>query len=178
MKKPATNLQPEPQGAAAALAWIASQEAQGRAELDAAKASLKIAIANREQIADEAAGEAAQRAVNRAKGDLDDAMERHFKLLKQLRDFDRSVAPEKRSAEETVTRDEGAQFVAKFVIYMRTATERIKESVPRIRECATNEAGFEMLDSALSEEFRNAMRMAVENEHLPAWWRDAMEGAL
>lgn len=93
--------------------------------------------------------------------------------------LDRSVEPSKRSAEETITREEGAQFVTKFTIYMRTATERLKENiVPRIRESATNEDGFLVVDATLSEEFRNAMRMAVENDHLPKWAQDAMEAAL
>lgn len=93
--------------------------------------------------------------------------------------LDRSVDPVKRSAEETITREEGAKLFSMFVIYMRTAVERIKENiVPRIRESATNEEGFVIVDATLSEEFRSAIKSAVENQNLPAWGIDAVEGAI
>lgn len=168
----------EPSGAGAALAWIASKEADGRKVIDELEKELRNSIAIQRETM-EGNGEEIDRIVRRCQNNLDDAMERHHKLLKQLRDFDKAVAPEKRSAEETITREEGAKLFSMFVIYMRTAIERIKENiVPRIRESATNEEGFVIVDATLSEEFRSAIKSAAENQNLPSWGIDAVEGAI
>lgn len=116
---------------------------------------------------------------------LADALKRWKTFADMVHKFDRSVDPVKRSAEESITREEGSQFVRLFVIYMRTGVERLKENiVPRIRESATNEDGFLVVDLTLSAEFRSAMRSAVENQSkegfggLPQWAEDAVESAL
>lgn len=116
---------------------------------------------------------------------LGDALKRWKTFADMVHKFDRSVDPVKRSAEESITREEGAKLFTMFTIVMRTAVERLKENiVPRIRESATNEDGFIVVDLTLSEEFRSAMRSAVENQSkegfggLPQWAMDAVESAL
>lgn len=110
---------------------------------------------------------------------LDGALKRWKMFADMVHKLDRSVEPAKRSAEETITREEGARVFAMFAISMRTACERIKENLAvRMREAATNEEAFELIDATFSEEFRSAMKSAVENQNIPSWGMDAIEAAI
>lgn len=110
---------------------------------------------------------------------LTDALKRWKTFADMVHKFDRSVDPVKRSADETITRDEGSRVFQMFTISMRTACERIKENLAaRMRESESNEQAYNLIDLTFSEEFSSAMRSAIENNSLPQWAGDAVESAL
>lgn len=110
---------------------------------------------------------------------LGDALKRWKTFADMVHKFDKTVDFSKRSAEESITREEGIRTFTMFAITMRTACERIKENLAaQMRESESNEQAFNLIDSTVSEEFSSAMRSAIENNSLPQWAGEAVESAL
>lgn len=179
MKKPEPKESPSQLGAPAVLNIASVWEERARADIDRLEGAIRL-MRDRQLAASPADdGENFADKIDIMEHQLESSRKSWKVYADMVYKLDRSVDPVKRSAEETITREEGAKLFSMFVIYMRTAVERIKENiVPRIRESATNEEGFVIVDATLSEEFRSAIKSAVENQSLPSWSEAAIDASL
>lgn len=166
-------------GAPDALKWIADNEAKSRKEVEEAIKAYNLAVKDeREQPANKDGTEWA-RVRGAAKQILDDAEERQFKYLKQLLLFDKNVAPEKRDASESITRDEGEKTFKMIAIYLRTANESfLTRAIPEIREAKSNELAYKVAATAYGETLKQAIKSGCGEAHLPSWVLAAVEGVL
>lgn len=178
-KTPKPEIAPPALGAPAVLNVASVWEERTRAEVDRLESELVELEKRRNARKPEDDGMEWGKEFDILNSRLESAEKRWKMRAQMVHIFDKSVDPSKRSAEETITREEGGKLLAILVITFRTAVERLKENiVPRIRESATNEQGFMIVDQKFSEEFENAAKTAVNNNSLPQWTIDAVEGAL
>lgn len=183
MKKKAIVSETEPlkldTGAPSALAWIAKQEAISRNDYELRTVELN-ALIKRQQSATAAEDGTDWAALIRvAESNLEFARERVQAWQKSLREFDKSVAPEKRDASEKITQAEGEQFAKCFAIYLRAAIESFTVSIIQpIRESKSNEDGYKLCAEKFRECMVNAIDGGIRETHLPGWFKKAVEEVL
>jgi len=171
--------EPENTGAGAALKWLADQVADGQKELEKLKSDLAKSIDDERENPPEKDGTDFARIRQVARMNYDDAFDLHMKLLAKLKDFEKTVSPEKRDASESITRQEGERIFSMIAITMRTAMESFKTRVvPEIRECKTNEDGYNVFAKSFDESIVESIKSAVAEGHIPSWGKNAVDGIL
>jgi hypothetical protein len=167
-------------GAASALAYISQQELTCRQDVLRLKQELDKAMDEQRTQPPEKDGFDFDKAVGIARRNLDDAEDRHFKFLKNLREFDKSVAPDKRDASESITQSEGVKVFGMMAIYLRTANESFIDGLSQsiLEECKTPEDIHRMIATKLRENVVNSVTGAIRETHLPAWTIKAVEDVL
>lgn len=170
----------QPAGAAAALAWIAEREAASRADIVRLERDLEEAIKDQREQPASKDGHDFDHAVRVAQANLDDAMRRQFQYLKSLREFDRSVAPEKRDSSESITREEGTKLFQMAAIYLRTAGEDLISNIAQsvLEECETPEDVYKLFAPKFRECVTNSINGAIRESHIPSWIGKAVEEVL
>lgn len=162
-------------GAPSALKWIAEQEVSCRAEVDHCKRMLDEAIRDEIDNPPEKDGTDYTRLVEIARRNLGDATDRVQKWQKSLRDFDRSITPERRDSTERITREEGEKQASMLAIAIREAAERLITGLCQdVLNCKRPEDVHLMLAEKLRESFRGAIDSACREGHLPGWYRAAI----
>jgi hypothetical protein len=167
-------------GAAGALKWISDREQAARKLVTDKEKTWLQAIIEEANPPREKDGTDFRQATHSAKQAYDDAMEIHSALLKELRLFDKSVAPEKRDASESVTRDEVEKLVKMLAIYLarNSAEAWLTKSIADIREAASNEIAHDKCAKSFRESVIESIKTAVAENHLPKYALVAAESVL
>lgn len=163
-------------GAAGALKWISEREAAARRNVETLEAVYKAAVEEERRGNLTLDGRDATDARKIARDNLRDATDSHEAQLKLLHTFDKSVAPEKRDASESITREDGEKAFRNMAIYMRTAASAfLTRAIPAIREAKDDAHAHYECSESFSESIREAVKSAVNESHLPSWAIKAVE---
>jgi hypothetical protein len=162
-------------GAAAALVRVAQWEADAADAVNAARRALDLALHNAATRPPESDGEDYEKRIREAKIQLEDAEDRALKWLKQLRDFDKSVAPEKRDSSESIKREEGIHLLRHVAVYLRVGLEGLITGLcGEVLACRKPEDVHLMLANKMRENMVGAVENGVREQHLPKWVADAI----
>jgi len=169
-------------GAPAALARIAEAEAAAWAHHGDCKAALELALmaeaALSPNVSDEARN-AAKAQVNAARFALDDAEARVQKWAKLLLSFDVKVQPERRDADEKITRAEGEKCFAMMALTIRTAGEDLITALCQdVLGCNTPADVHELFANRARACVVNAVKTSVAEAHLPKWAIESVEAVI
>jgi hypothetical protein len=166
-------------GAPSALSYIAEKEAKARVELESAEMILREALSDElDPPADKDGIDFTER-VKVARSQRDMAFDRWEGWADKLHKFDKSVAPEKRSASENMTRDEVRNFVFLLAIHNRSAFQQFLTSYSdKVLSCRTSEDVCALISPQLDECTKNAYLTAKHEGQMPEWAVEAFEDSL
>lgn len=173
------DLLPSKEGAPQALSWVAKQEAKSRSEVERFEKELVAALSAQSNPANDGSEELDKK-VGYARRNLSESIDTQFRWLNTLQKLDKSVAPEKRDASESITQGDGSRLFQMIVICMRTSGEDLigllSQSI--LQECKTSEDVYAMFGAKYRECVVNSIKGAVNEAHLPAWVSKAIEEVL
>ena len=173
-KAPATAQIHSERGAPAVLNVASKWEEEARGEVERLRVLLRDTQARQLEENPEDDGKDWPKTLSIIRGQLEDAEKRWKVNADMVHKFDRTVDEGKRTAEESVTREEASRIFPAFVIYMRTAVQRTQDQIPAIRGSSSDEEGFSILCNHMDGEFESAMETATRESHLPGWVQDAV----
>lgn len=176
MKTPKNQPEPEPKGAPAVLSIAAEWEARARAKVEELRAKLDALQEEELDPANDGTDFTKKRTILQAQSS--DAIKEWKGFADMVHKFDKTVDLSQRDVKESIPKGEASAFFTLATIYLRTGWQSYKEIVPKIRECATNEEAYAIVEHSIGGHFKTAMDSAVIESHVPAWVRDAVEFAL
>ncbi len=166
-------------GAGAALKWLSDQVAKGEKKLAKLEAELNKAIEDERENPPEKDGADFARIRATARMNYDDEFDAHMKLLSKLQSFDKSVAPEKRDATESITRDDGEKMLMHLIINMRTIAETfLPQVIPQIMEAKSAEIAYSNCANGFRSALYDTIKTSISEERLPSWAAKCVEGIL
>ncbi len=166
-------------GAPSALSYIAEKEALARKDLESAEMILREALSDQLDHPADKDGIDFDERVKVADSQRDMAYSRWAAWAEKLHKFDKSVAPEKRSASENMTRDEVRNFIFLLAIHERSALQQMMTSYcDKVLSCKLPEDALSLLDKQFIDCKRNAYLTAKQEGQLPEWAVEAFEDAL